>query len=194
MARQNPTCLYCKIRFLPDYRNRGRQRYCNGTPECKNASHRASQRKWLRKPGNKDYFRGPENVQRVQQWRKATPGYSRRPRPVKPALHDDCGDKTAENQAVQSNFPISGSFPLALQDICKVQHTVLIGVIAHLTGATLQDDIVQTLRKMQELGNDILNHPTLSNGGPYDPKTPSLSRTTAPRSGAVQLGRPPPGP
>ena len=36
----------------------------------------ASQKRWLRKPENQNYFRGPENVRRVQEWRIANPGYS----------------------------------------------------------------------------------------------------------------------
>ena len=57
-------CLHCKMIFVPDYRNRGRQKYCSGV-ECQAASKQTSQRQWLSKPGNRDYFRGPENVQRV---------------------------------------------------------------------------------------------------------------------------------
>ena len=67
-------CLHCKKIFVPDYRNRGRQKYCS-TPECQAASKQASQQQWLGKPGNRDYFRGPENIQRVQEWRAEHPGY-----------------------------------------------------------------------------------------------------------------------
>ena len=37
----------------------------------------ASQRQWLSKAANKNYFRGPENVRRVQRWRQAHPDYWR---------------------------------------------------------------------------------------------------------------------
>jgi len=52
----------------PYYRNATRQKYCNKA-ECKKASKAESQRKWLNKPENSDYFRSHENVERVQQWR-----------------------------------------------------------------------------------------------------------------------------
>jgi len=35
----------------------------------------------------------------------------------------------------------------ALQDLLMTQHTVLVGLIAHLTGTALQDDIANTTRR-----------------------------------------------
>ena len=66
-------CLHCKKLFVPDYRNRGRQKYCSA-PECQQASKRARQQRWLSKPENRDHFRGAENVQRVQEWRAGPSG------------------------------------------------------------------------------------------------------------------------
>jgi hypothetical protein len=187
MARRNPVCPHCKVSFLPDSRNGKRQRYCNGTSECRKASRLQSQKKWLNKPENRDYFRSAENVIRVQQWRKNHPGYSRKCQPGAP-LQDDCEHKTSENRAVEPQLPvIEGSFPASLQDICMLQPTVLIGLIAHLTGSALQEDIAQTFRRMQELGSDILNHQPQFKGGHYDAQTSSLSRATTPGTGAVQL-------
>ena len=65
-------CRHCGQRFDPDFRNAIRQRYCS-EPACRKASKSASQRRWLRKPENRDYFRGPEHVQRAQEWRRAHP-------------------------------------------------------------------------------------------------------------------------
>lgn len=67
-------CRNCRKLFIPDHRNRDRQKYCERA-ECSKASKAASQRKWLNKPENKDYFRGKLNVQRVQRWRKQNPEY-----------------------------------------------------------------------------------------------------------------------
>ena len=69
-------CLHCKLLFVPDYRNRERQKYCS-TPACQAASKRARQLRWLSKPENRDHFRGAENVQRVREWRAAPPAGSR---------------------------------------------------------------------------------------------------------------------
>jgi hypothetical protein len=45
---------------------------------------------------------------------------------------------------------------LALQDALRLQGPVLIGLIAHLSDSTLQDDIAQTSRRLLQLGQDIL--------------------------------------
>ena len=137
-------CRNCHKFFLPDHRNIGRQRYCS-EPECRKASKAASQRKWLAKPENRNYFRGPLNVQRVQEWRKSgkqTP------------LQDPLGQETTCTQADKPDFAPQDH---ALQDIMDSQHVVLIGLLAQLTGG-LQDDIVNTARHMQQLGQDILNN------------------------------------
>lgn len=49
------TCKHCKAFFDPAPRNIGRQHYCS-QPPCRQASKAASQRRWLRKPQNRDYF------------------------------------------------------------------------------------------------------------------------------------------
>ena len=59
------TCKHCKAFFDPAPRNIGRQHYCS-QPPCRQASKAASQRRWLRKPQNRDYFSGPAHVERVR--------------------------------------------------------------------------------------------------------------------------------
>ena len=88
-------CRHCRRLFVPDPRNRDRQKYCS-SPPCRKASKSASQKKWLRKPGNRDYFKGPENVERVREWRKKNPGYWKRSKP-KIALQDPLNGQDAEN-------------------------------------------------------------------------------------------------
>ena len=78
MMRSEPRkCRHCGEHFIPDARNAHHPRYCTASA-CKAASKRASQAKWLAKPENRDYYRGPEAVARVQAWRQAHPGCSRR--------------------------------------------------------------------------------------------------------------------
>jgi hypothetical protein len=67
-------CANCHQLFRADARNAWHQRYCE-EPACRSASKAASQRRWLDKPENRDYFRGPEHVARVRAWREAHPGY-----------------------------------------------------------------------------------------------------------------------
>jgi hypothetical protein len=175
-------CKNCKELFFPDYRNATRQKYCNKA-ECKKASKAESQRRWLNKPENSDYFRGPENVQRVQQWRRQNPGYwKNRTRPQN-ALQDPCRENPSEKQGVNTVLTKS-----ALQDLCIGQPAVFIGLIAQFTGSALQDDIASTIGRMQQLGNDILCQPNFAKGGQHAAKTTPLSPSDPPGSQAVRLG------
>lgn len=149
-------CLCCRTFFKPHARSKGRQKYCSQS-DCQKASKRASQQKWLQKPHNKDYFSGPENVLRVQQWRANNPGYSKKvshSSPDKPPLQDDLISQVIEKQRQNPHPELH-----MLQEIITSQPVVLIGLIAHLTGSTLQDDIARTGRKLRELGEDLLHEP-----------------------------------
>jgi hypothetical protein len=112
-------------------------------------------------------------VQRVQQWRQDHPGYWRRKSSqtsqVPNALQDHCAPQPSQKQTLEHDFMTS-----ALQDHCTVQLDVFIGLIAQLTGFTLQDDIEITTRRLQQLGRDILNGSTLKPGDLHDPQTPPV--------------------
>ncbi len=69
-------CPNCRKLFIPEARNKDRQRYCS-KPACRKASKAASQEKWFNKPENRDYFKGSTNVERVMRWRSRNPGYRR---------------------------------------------------------------------------------------------------------------------
>src|SRR5215831_17675558 len=120
-------CKCCLKLFRPDPRNRRHQCYCSA-PACRAASKAASQARWLAKPENQSYFHGPVNVARVRAWRSRHPGYWRKGRRV----------------------------GIALQDVSMAQPAVLIGLIAHMVGTPLQDDIVRTTDRLLRLGQDIL--------------------------------------
>jgi hypothetical protein len=158
MARPaEPKCLFCGSFFRADPRNARHQKYCS-TAACRKASKAASRRAWLAKPENQDYFRGPENVARVQAWRAAHPGYWRRPEghgavvpAVAVALQDLCPAQTLEIIGDLQAVPQP-----ALQDLLLDQPAVLIGFIAQFTGSALQDDIARSARRLVELGHDIL--------------------------------------
>ena len=144
-------CLHCKDLFRADYRNRTRQKYCS-KPDCRRASKIASQRKWVTSIKGNDYFKGPDNVLRVQEWRKANPGYWRRTSPdSEKALQDSLPSQRDLNQSDRDSSGRS-----ALQDICSLQVPLLLGLISHLTGTTLQDNIEESARRMVDLGEDIL--------------------------------------
>lgn len=154
-------CFHCKGLFVADYRNRKRQKYCS-KPECRQASKRASQRKWVTSRKGNNYFKGPYNVLRVQEWRKANSGYWRK-------KSSDCEKPLQDSLPSQSTLNQSdrdSSGRNALQDICSLQLPLLLGLISHLTGHTLQDNIEESTRRIIDLGEDILKmyHPKNSEG------------------------------
>ena len=83
-------CANCRQGFRADARNAWHQRYCKA-PACRAASKAASQRRWLDKPENRDYFCGAEHVERMRAWRQEHPvaktrstGVAAAPSPVAP--------------------------------------------------------------------------------------------------------------
>jgi hypothetical protein len=179
-------CCHCRRLFLPDPRNRNRQRYCSRTP-CRKASKAASQKKWLRKPENKDHFKGPENVERVREWRKKNPGYWKRSKP-KIALQDplilEHTEKTGNIDQIHAN---------GLQDFLMAQPPVIIGLISNFIGSPLQDDIAHTLLAMQQYGLDILCLQPKKQGGKSDCKNTCLKTSYSQDTQKLQLGRSPAG-
>jgi len=182
-------CPNCRKLFPPDPRNRDRQRYCS-KPECRIASKADSQKRWREKPENQDYFRGPDCVERVQEWRKANPGYSRKkPRTTKDALQDPLTSQPSENNKETLSFTFD-----ALQDSLIMQPTVLLGLIANITGSTLQEDIEFTCTRLQQLGLDIVNNSNPNKGGHYGIQVANLTQSYPESAKAVQLDRSSSGP
>jgi hypothetical protein len=175
--------------FLPDARNKGRQKHCS-QPACQKASKIASQKKWLAKPENKNYFRGPEHVSRVQQWREEHPGYWQRGRSKpKSALQE-----ALNGQLVEDKGDNGKKAAFALQDSLIMQPAVMIGLIANITGQALQDDMVRTVLGLQQLGSDILHYSPPKKGDDHDCQKTDFVRPGAPDTQKLQLGRPSPGP
>ena len=151
-------CKFCHKLFRPDPRNRHHQRYC-AAPSCRAASKAASQARWLAAPENRGYFRGPVNVARVKQWRSRHPGYWRKRRRSRVALQDISLAQAVDSTNQKANF--AGP---PLQEILSAQPAVLIGLIAHIAGTPLQDEIVRTTDRLLRLGQDIL----AGSGWPHD--------------------------
>ena len=143
-------CKCCLKLFRPDPRNRHHQCYCSA-PACRAASRAASQARWLAKPENQSYFHGPVSVARVRAWRSRHPGYWRKERLADPALQD-----ALTAQHIDSTEETGEVAKPPLQDVLSAQPAVLIGLIAHMVGTPLQDDIVRTTDRLLRLGRDIL--------------------------------------
>jgi hypothetical protein len=150
-AKGRCKCLHCGTFFIPDPRNRHHQQYC-GEPECRRASKAASQRRWQRRPENADYFRGADNVARVQAWRKAHPGYWKRSKRKRSVALQDLSNAQASppQQAANQDGTV------ALQDLWQRQPPMLIGLIAHLTGIALQEDIASITGRLIAKGQALM--------------------------------------
>jgi hypothetical protein len=153
-------CLSCGEIFTVDVRNRGRQKYCS-KPACRAAAKALRQRRWRDQPQNRDYFRGPVHVQRVRVWRAAHPGYWRAHQRHKPSALQDALVAQVVDETNDFAVQPAAQAPPALQDGLELQDPVLIGLIAQLTDSTLQDSIAVTVRRLLELGQDILSGTTL---------------------------------
>jgi hypothetical protein len=161
-------CRCCNVFFTPDCHNPKRQFYCSA-PDCRRASKAASQRRWLQKTANRNYFRDAQNVQRVQQWRKANPGYGKRAKSrskhAQPTQNQPLNPETTSCNAPEPP-------PRALQDFVLVDHPAFVGLLSMVTGRTLQEDIAAIGRNVLLQGRNILG---LQNPEPFsanhDPKT-----------------------
>jgi hypothetical protein len=177
-------CLCCGLFFLSDHRNRERQRYCSASA-CRHASKAASQAAWLTHPDNVGYFRGPENVARVQAWRAEHPGYGRGRRRAPRALQDPLIAQvpdSIEECAIRGKSAEAPAGP-ALQDSWGTLPPALAGLIAHLFSVTLQDDLDTTTRRLVQIGRDVIN----GRRG-EDSQTLAATAAASPGARAVQLG------
>ncbi len=183
-------CRHCRRLFVPDHRNWKKQNYCEKSL-CRKASKKASQKKWLSKPENKDYFRNPDNVERVQKWRKDTPEYWKRTK-SSTTLQDLLTEQPIENK--ENNSKINAHPQThALQDFLMAQSPVIIGLIYNLTGSALQDDIANTLLRMQQFGQEILFSQTQNQGEGHDCKNTNFKTKNSEDTQQLQLGRSPAG-
>lgn len=152
-------CLNCKRLFDPDYRHRRDQFYCV-KPVCKKARQAASLQRWREHPENQDFWRGRWNIERVQEWRAAHPEYWKRVKRKKRASRD-VALQNAMKTAQVTDYKWDNSDEIGdcvtkrvLREL-KTQDPVLLGLIAQLTGDTLQNAIYQTTARLYEKGQAI---------------------------------------
>jgi hypothetical protein len=177
-------CLHCGEEFIAEARNARHQKYCGHAP-CKAASKRASQAKWQAKAENQDYHRGPEAVARVKAWRADHPGYSRckvakvapavtvqeaTPATIPPTEQEDWATAAPVAPQISCNAP-----PPPLQDLLNAQPIVLVGLIAHIWGSALQEDIASALSRLLQLGLDIRGGHHEHHQAGLEPGTPAPS-------------------
>ncbi len=176
-------CRCCCELYVPDRYNVKHQRYCT-RPACQAVSRKASQRRWLAKPANRNYHGKRDHCARVCAWRQAHPGYWRK---SEPALQDvlppqlvDLKDIALELNVPSESFsevtteiglhPFIGESTIhapseievanrtpnaPLQDLFLAQDPLFVGLVSSLTDA-LQEDIVPLLARLQTRGQAIL--------------------------------------
>ena len=166
-------CAGCKCLYPPDPRAKYHQRYCSA-PACRKASKAASQRKWRRKPENRNYFCGPDQVDRVQRYWRTHPRPARKKRSRLPALQERI---IAQPVGGQRDEPCL--IPSALQEDFLLQPAVLVGVISSLTGSALQEEIVRNVRQFHTRGQMILDKVSgTSSGGKRHDREASVGAGT----------------
>ena len=143
----------------------------------------------VRKP-TRDYFRGDGHVQRVQEWRKAHPGYWRKKK------SRSQGTQSADSEGVnpeQGSCNALRSLPGTLQDLCLTEHPAFVGLSSMVTGCTLQEDIAATGRKLILRGSNILGlkipviDKTISMIVSHDSQTIDPSGSPPPSAAQLQL-------
>jgi len=139
-------CAHCGHRFIVNPRSARRHRFCR-KPDCVQASRASARRRWLRKNGGRKYFEGRDNAERVRLWRRRNPRYWLRESRVKSIR--EARFRLTKRLAAALRF-------VALQDSIDTQLALKIGIISHVTGATLQDSIARQLRCLMLRGNAIL--------------------------------------
>jgi hypothetical protein len=183
--RRKRKCRNCGQLYDCDRRNRRHQKYCSSAA-CKKASKEAAQAKWRNSVKGRDYFKGAEEVTRVQQWREQNPGYWRKQGDkASDALQDLCSAQLVDNKPVT---PVLDKD--ALQDRWLMQHPLVVGLMAMLAGDTLQDDIDGLTRRVHARGQQILGmEPRIQPQGEdrNDHQTACCSRSATTDSCAVQL-------
>lgn len=144
-------CLHCNRLFVPDCRHRRTQRFCP-QPACKRASHAASQRQWLAQPAQQDWWHGPENVQRVREWRAAHPGYWKRWK-RKPAVALQETIKTPQTAAVKQDdaIPAAACATRGVPALLLAQSPVVVGLIAQMYGGDAGDALQETIAEVTAL-------------------------------------------
>jgi hypothetical protein len=139
-------CAHCGHRFNINPRVGHRHRYC-AKPDCKRTSRASARKRWLRKNGGRKYFDRLDNTDRVRTWRDQHPRYWRRKSRVQ---------RTKRNGFVLTKRLSAVLRYVALQDTIDTHLALQIGIISHVSGATLQDTIARELRRLMLRGHAIL--------------------------------------
>ena len=155
-AAQRPCCICHKI-FTPNKFAGARQVVCSREP-CRKAAKKQRQAEWFSR--NPDYFSGPENVERVRQWRrkKALEGPPD-PHPPKPPEAQSTQKAKSCNKCEPENE--------VLQDLAPPAEVVIMGLLALWSGSTLQDEVHNLYSQCSRRGSELLERMLPKTGLPF---------------------------
>lgn len=177
------SCTVCHNPFVPSKYSGSRQKVCPDAA-CRKIAKKQRQSDWQAR--NPEYFRGPENVERVREWRRNHPDWREKQRAAREARR-----AKSSPRAKSCNTPEPG--PARLQDLAPdAQTALLVGLVALVSGSVLQDEVHGTLNECLRRGGDFLRpapgepalftfeQPTSTHG-----KTPHRSRADPPFAPAL---------
>lgn len=133
-------CLQCSAKFRVNPRLGHRHRYC-ANAECRKVAKRASQQRWLSRPENAGYFRGPANALRSKIWRAENPKRRRR-------------RKTRPRRL--TNKLAAALRACGAQDLDRKQLALVLGVASILVRSREQETIARQLRRIMVAGQAVL--------------------------------------
>ena len=146
MSVAQRSCCICHNLFIPNKFSGNRQVVCSREP-CRKAVKKQRQADWFSR--NPDYFSGPENVERVRQWRQkkaqeraAVPTEQKPPDPPSTQKAESCN--TPE--------PTKG----VLQVSARPTEPVIMGLLAFLSGSMLQDEVHNLYSQCSRRGGELL--------------------------------------
>lgn len=137
-------CAHCGSKFPINARIGARHRHCSA-PECRRASKRESQRRWLGKPENAGYFKGPANALRAKLWRAANP--KKRPQTQRTI------------QRLMDSALAAALKSCGVQDLSERHLALVLGLVSRLARGREQETIAREIRRLMFEGYAVLRGP-----------------------------------
>ena len=143
MSFSEHRCCICRNTFIPSKYSGVRQLVCPRA-ECRREAKKERQAKWVAR--NADYFLGPENVERVREWRRKNPDWRERKKAgvgKSSPEAESCNTAEPEMERLQDSVP-------------EVQRAALVGFMSFVTGSMLQDEVQNLYGECLRRGSELL--------------------------------------
>ncbi len=150
-------CSHCHQPFLPDWRNRNRQAYCQ-EPACQKARKEANQRARLKR--NPGYFSRKRSTNRVRAFRQHRREAARQPGPA-PSLTTTAPGGNGGPAAMKQD-------PFGMKQDSIICNPFVLGLLSRVFGCESKDDIEtlhRDLLRRGQLPGDPLGVPGVLSGG-----------------------------